>query len=107
MFRRRRGKKEFGNDEQHTYSTRWPLGAWDMSTSYLRGLLGRWDNQGPPVSLTARRWRECSKKRRLPGCLMGTDLELQREQWKSSGRAGKGWIRLSDELRDSGMSVRC
>ena len=39
----------------------------------------------------------------------GDSLELQKAQfgWKSLGRAENGCIRLSDELRNSGMSVQC
>ena len=39
----------------------------------------------------------------------GDSLELQKAQfgWKSLGRAENGCIRLSDELRNSVMSVQC
>lgn len=55
-----------------------PSGAQDVSAFYLTGLLRRWDDQGPPGSLTVTRLRDHSNERWLAGCLMVTAWSCRR-----------------------------
>ena len=71
-----------GNGKWHIYYPAGPSDAQDVNAFYLSGLLRRWDNQGPPDSLTVRKLRERSKEKWgkviLQWALIGPYTVLQR-----------------------------
>ena len=84
-----------GNGKWHIYYPAGPSDAQDVNAFYLSGLLRRWDNQGPPDSLTVRKLREGSKERWVAR-FDGDGLELQKAVWEEEFGESREWL---DQIR--------